>query len=910
MAQTRVRRPGGPAALAVKAAAIGAAMILLPVSAIAQNEPAPPDANAAISTLATTATPAPDDQAAAIQAAASQAATDELARDARRAEEAQAEQEQLIAAQTQALAQTEAAQTELSAQLDQIDAGAARTAEEAKTWQIKAARLTRDGADTPSIDTAYDELTKELTTIRKRFAGALGEGKATAIAGIKPDRVDPLLDAERTDAAGLNARFEALDAEAKILQSRADTVAEARHLALYEAMDGMNAARLVLTPELSDAKRAKVEGFDREGVVQAGHEVEQLFLEMRYRLQGGVSILPDGHLITPKLVFDLIWIVLALLIFRFWRGRGDTILMHAHDRAVANQKDNLASVMKVRLIAVWHGVRRPLDYVVLLLVLRWLWPAQYWLDGVAIIWLVLFWTSCTFFLLRLVNELASDQSRNDPRAELRWRSLRLIGVIMLVSLLTLQIVEVIVGRGTVYAWIASLVWIAIPALIVVLTVWWHNRISELAKAEEERSAFLAWIAQRPLSVATFIPYVFAGASLLARSLVAAVKRETSRFSLVREFGQQKEREEAAARVAANKASGMYHSLPDEAVEILYPHRNPHHDATARSQPEKLVLPKLTAGTIVAVVGDRGLGKSTLMRDAVSEADGFDQCVSLGISTRGFSGMMEDLVKNLDLKASPDDIQAVAREIAALPERLIVTIDDVHRAIVPAINGLDDFDLLTALGRAMGAGDAMVMTIERSSWDFLDRARADRLVFDEVVVMPRWSCEDMRDLIERRTAQAGLDPDFSNVIDSGAFAINEDVTPEERRKAQYFRRLHDYTDGNPAIALEFWRRSLFVVGETGQVVALTFERPNGKKLSSLPLPAMLVLRAILQMGQASDDAIHRNTNLPRPTIEGALRRLQREHVIEAVDDRHMITLGWWLEARRLLERRNLVVGRKA
>ena len=135
------------------------------------------------------------------------------------------------------------------------------------------------------------------------------------------------------------------------------------------------------------------------------------------------------------------------------------------------------------------------------------------------------------------------------------------------------------------------------------------------------------------------------------------------------------------------------------------------------------------------MGDRGLGKSTLMRDAVSEAEGFDRCVSLGISTRGFAGMMEDLVKSLDLKASPDDIQKVAREIAALPECLIITIDDVHRAIVPAINGLDDFDRLTALGRAMGAGDAMVMTIERR------RRQLIGIVLREVPmwISPRSSC---------------------------------------------------------------------------------------------------------------------------------------------------------------------------
>ena len=831
-----------------------------------------------------------------------------LARARQQAIEARNEQNRLIESQLDDLTSTEAAQSELSTELARITSSLGASTELTNTWQIKAERLAREEAASSTIDSAYDELVETLTAARANLRISLRGKSDPNRESIRPKPINPLLDKSWAEFGQLNEKHSELLANADALEAALIKAERSQKAAHYEAVEGLNSARLTLIPNLSPEKRRRVTGFGREGVAQVGREVDQLLLEAGYYLQIGPQELRIDANLTPKLVFEIMWIALASLVFRFWRVRGDGLLVQARRREIAQKSEDARSALKIRWLAIWRGVRRPLDWTVFLLLLRWLWPPEHYYSGVAIVWLVLFWTSCTFLLLRFINEIAKGTSKNDPRADLRWRSLRAVGFVLLAIILALQVLAQVVGRGTVFSWVAALAWVAVPVLLTIITVWWHERIRALAETEAERCGCLAWIAQRPFRVTTLVPYMLAGANLLVKSVRSTISREISRFALVRELGRQKERDEAAKKVADNKASGMYRALPDEKARFLFPHRTPSIQSKDRYWPKGFSIPKLRPVTITAVIGDRGLGKSTLMRDIADVAEGFDQKVYVTVDTRGLAGVLDDLTADLQLKADSGDIDAVAASIAALPQRLLIAIDDLHRLIVPAINGLIEFDQLTRLARGIGHESVLVATIEHTSWDFLERARQDRLVFDSVIRMPRWSLQEVRDLIERRTKEAGIEPDFANVIDSGAFAIDEDLSPEERKKFQYFRRLHDYTDGNPAIALEYWRRSLFVIAETGQVVALTFERPNADELSNLPAPALLVMRAILQMGRAKTGAIERSTHLPSPTISGSLRRLERLGAVTTDEGCYLIALDWWLEVRRLLERRNLVVRR--
>lgn len=818
------------------------------------------------------------------------------------------EQTRLLATQNAALLEIRQSQAEVRAELARFNAELTQISENTLRWQQRVDLLIGGNAGTREVDRAYDELVRDLAQARADFRSVLGRADDIESDRIYPQPIDVLLAIPRPEVSELAERYAELDEAAGTLNDEYGDAVWARRTTLHDTLTRLNEARLALIPSLSREKRSQVTGFGGEGVAQARREVSQIALQARYYLSSWPRLVSEGARFTPQLIFELGWIVLAIFVFRAWRRRGDELLGYSYRDTLANRPENVSKVIFARILHLWRRVRRPLDWSVFLLVLSWLWPAQYYFPGIVVMWLILFWTACTLLLMTLVNELAGGGANADPRAELRWNSLRLIGAAILAVALLLEISQAMVGKGAIYHWVSTLAWALVPILIVVLTWWWKDRIRELALAEAERNSFLSWISRRPTAPANLLPYALAGIILLLAGIRSVIGHEVSKIALVREIGQQKERDEAARRVAEDKASGRYRSLPREASSHLNPHIEPGHALDDRTWPGALARPRIRPDTITVIVGDRGSGKSTMLRDAARSADRFDRCIQISVDERGLQGIKDDLSKALDLVAEEVDVANLQSALASADEEIIIAVDDIHRLVVPAINGLADFDTLTEIACNSGEKTAWILSIERVCWDFLERARFDRLVFDNVIRMEPWTNNAIRDLIERRTQRAELDPNFDTVLDAGVFGIGGDLSPIERKRASYFQRLHHYADGNPAIALEFWRRSLFVVEETGEVVVLTFAIPDADRLSDLPLPALIVLRSVLQMGLASVSSIERSTDMREATVSGILRRLQHIGAVQPRSGRYMVSLEWWLEACRLLERRNLVIRR--
>lgn len=827
--------------------------------------------------------------------AALQAAQEELRDAEKQAAAARDEQTRLLANANATLLAVSQSQAEVRSDLARIDAELPQLNETTLTWQSKVDALVDDNAGSRVADRSYDELVRDLTETRNRFRQILAlPGK------IKPDEIYPspvgeLANLQRPEVPEILSRYSTLQQDAETLRQEYYESRWQSASSFHDAVMRLNEARLALIPALSSERRSQVTGFGSAGVSQAGREIDQITLQLQYYLQRWPRLIGEGITVTPQLVFELGWLLLSFMLFSSWRRRGGRILANANASIMAGKTNDVSMAIRAQLLDLWRRVRRPLDWAIFLAVVRWLWPAELTFPGLKLLWLVLFWTALTLFLMKLADELAKGRMKSDPRAELRWRSLRLIGGTVLAIILLLQISDAVVGQGAIYNWVTAFAWWLLPVVIFILTLWWQERIKALSELEAERSPFLGWIARRPTGWTTVIPFSIAGFFLLVTGALTAFGRQASKIALVREIGQQKAREEAERQVAEDKASGRYKNLPQAFCDSLAPHREPLHEPSERKWPEAISLPKISRGTITALVGDRGLGKSTLMRDLAITAEGFEDCLLVRVDHRGLQGVI-------------DDLSDLGTDQKVQDKRLVVSIDDIHRLIAPAINGLEEFDELIEIVRNFPSHTACIVTLERTAWDFLERARFDRLVFDEVVQMPRWSIEETRELIERRTKQAGIEPDFGNVLDGGAFGIAGDLSPLERKKVSYFDRLYQYANGNPAVALEFWRRSLFAVADTGKVVVLTFALPKSDGLSEMPLSALIVLRVILQMGRTPVEEIERCTDLPTATISGILRRLQQIGAIARDENCYHITLDWWLEVRRLLERRNLIIRR--
>ena len=718
------------------------------------------------------------------------------------------------------------------------------------------------------------------------------------------------LDARRESADALYARIvPALQKIRGRLGAALDAGgATAQRKALYDAMIGLNRARLDTIDQLSPGARRRVLGFGSEGAAQVGRELSQISLDARYNIQAYGARAPGMFAAllhpTPAVILTLFELLLVAMLFRAWRRHGGGLLERAEARVRDQRPPTLWSNARARLLVCLQRVRGPLDWLILIQIIRWLLPDPRLFPGLELFWILLTWALIAAAVIRLVDSIARGDRRDDPRARLRWKSLSLVGGTIVAVGMVLRIADTLVGKGAIYSWVLSACWMLAPPIVLLLAHWWRERIVVLSTDGADKSAILAWTARDPDGIGGLVGRVLAGAILILKGFRRLLVRQAKTVALVREIYGQRARKQAAEQVAQDRASGIYCALDDAVLAPLLPHRLPPEGEGGGGPAVAALSP---AGTITAIVGYRGLGKSAALQTLLERAGDPAARVRVAVGTGGLPALLADIAVALGAEAGGEaDADMVLALVAQRPDIADIAVDDVQRLLVPAISGLADFDALVALARAAPPRLRWTMTIGGPAWSYLRRARHDRLVFDAVVQLPRWTVKQLRDLIEVRTHEAGLDPDFGQLIGDVPLNFDSEVTPEELNQRGYFELLADFTAGNPAVALEFWRRSLFRHKDTGQIVVRTFETPDISRVASLPQASLFVLRTIVQMDRATTRHIEISTDLAPIIVADALRGLERIGVIVPFEGGYRVALFWWAEAVRLLERRNLIV----
>ena len=839
--------------------------------------------------------------------AARQAAAASLA-----ADQAGNETQRLLATERAKLLRVREAQARAEALLTTRRADGDQALERALGWR----RQVRELLDRPRSDTMkavdadslYLQLVDALKSVRGELRTALGRASALDDAKLTPPQTDDALGTSDALVRPLVKLHNDLSNGLARLHGLEDAIRANQREALFNAMIDMNEVRLSLIPALSGPMRSRITGFGEEGFAQVRREINQMMLTLRYTIVSGpkrvsAALQPLLHP-TPQLVLSLLRLALVALAFQYWRRRGDGMLALAERSNAGQRPPTLVSTGLALGISYLRKVRGPLDWLIFLIILHWLLPMELDLTGLRFAWLIAEWVLLTALLVRLLDALAQGRRADDPRAALRQTSLRLVaGVILCVGLI-LSLTDQSVGKGAIYSWVFSACWVLLLPLTLILASWWRERILMLSQAAGPASPLLAWSARNQQGIFGNLARVIAGIVLMFAGARAIIVRRVNEFALIRELSDQRQRARAAARVAADAESGRFGPVQAEKLEILGPHRGPLTADPAKRTAVLSAMPAVLPGAILALVGERGLGKSTMLDDLAHGIGGHDTVIRISVVANGFDSICAQLANCLETDPEPE---ILCKKLGVRGG--VVMVDDLQRLVVPAIGGLADFDRLVALARATSPGTSWIFAIGSPAWSYLNRARGDRTIFDKVVLLPRWEVSDLRMLIERRTAQAGIDPIFDPLESAGLVTLDVDLSPEERTKRAYFTELADYSAGNPAVALEFWRRSLFLERGTDKIVVRTYRTPDTDALAMLPQNAIFVLRTILQMEMASLVEIQRCTDLGSVIVSDATHVLERMGVIAPYVNGYRVTLFWYREVRRLLERQNML-GRTA
>jgi hypothetical protein len=759
-------------------------------------------------------------------------------------------------------------------------------------------------ASSSAADETYDAVRKTLRGSRDDLDHALDDvdSFSSDVPDIGPDPLgdispDVATDQVRKRRAAVESLIAHARTEERLLQ-------EERAATLLEEIDALNRARLGLLSYLSSAKRTAITGFSAAGLDQARAETRQLLLILRYHRHVAVSWFRDlrrrrsiaGVSGWHVAAVTVPWL-LAVLAFVWLRRRSPVWLALAGERlAEVDRRERRATPGTLhRALRFFTGFHRTLEWLAFCAIVVWTLPtAARGLLEAQLLEVIVGWTLGGALIVNIINAIATVAEGSERRSanvigHLRLRSLRLVGRVVVVFALVLLVSARLVGEGTVYRWVSSTCWFAAVPVFLILVRWWRATVFERVERTRRKSKLQSWVLANRSGWRSFFAAMVAAVHLFAVGSYKVIRNWLTSFNLARRAHAYLFKRELD-RLAAERNSAESGQLRPETFASLGPERPSAAWVECAAARELAAIDEQRPkgrGRVIAVVGGRGSGKSSLLRRLEARSER-----ALSISCRAQDSFASVRVA----------FEEAPRECAPA-----VLLDDAHALIKPLRGGLRAFDDALAFARNCPADTLWVFAIDAVVWPFLIRARDARPLFDDVITLKPWNDEQIGELLSERSAEARIAPTFEDLLDKLPASADEMDKQEAltARRAGYFRMIWDYARGNPAMALEVWRASLRE-DAAGIVRVRALAAPDTSELEVLPDSALFILRAILQMDPATVQEVATATRLTEAHIENAIRYGQNHGYIVEEDGGLRVAWGWLRSVVVLLERRHLLV----
>ena len=679
----------------------------------------------------------------------------------------------------------------------------------------------------------------------------------------------------------------------------------------YLTLNSINKSKQRLLELADNATRDKTTGFGPYGVIQFKQELRLTTLNAEYWLYlqfRSFRSLVDDLFISPIPVIwagtKVFFIYLALM---WWLSSSRKIIQLFKETVLdPNPKPSLL------IRAIWYLSRAHKA-------LAWLVAITFSLRVLAgipslqhLIFLEIFtwWLLGGSIAISFILEFAYRNSRSSSKETIALRlstirryvwSAIVAGVVLQISIRTL-------GKGTIYYWIYSALFFWFVLVTISALRMWQKKIFESVMNIPERPLWVQWtITKKDVPLLNIIATAIAAGWILTHILKHRVISNLSHFT----FFSQALAYLFKIEVAKQKSnSADNHQLTrvkgDAAFKYVLPGT---HDSElinyAEAELKQLSKYLLTDSPALCVLsGERGVGTTTFLKQMLFKVKNAEP-IYLNCPHSGYNELLAHFAVSIGLEEDSTEIQVLAH-LRSSQTTYLIAVDNGQRLVKPMVGGLSALIRLTNLIRRSKKNHRAVIAIEKSSWRFVDRARGERLLFDWVSFLPKWSEAQVQDLLNSRINQ-----NEEHTISFDGLIVpkqwdQEDITEEERAKQGFYRILWHYSDGNPTVALRFFRFSLNRNKETNQILVRLFHAPESEELEKMPKPMLAVLRSIVQLEIASPDELSECTQLTISEVTGTLRYFQSRGYIEWTEDRAKISDHWFRHITNVLDRQHLLV----
>lgn len=842
------------------------------------------------------------------------------------AKKARTEAARLIAEEQAKLLEVARKQAEFEADLVRREQALSEQTEQA----LALARRVRDAIEAAveepeaERDRLYEVVRDRLRVYREKLAVAtvaFGSGRSSAPEA-PPDALGKLpAELDTREVEKLRGEVEAYTRKLAFLER---ALFKRQASSLYEHVQLLNQERLNLLSHLSSQKRSAVTSFAPAGLDQALAEVRQVWLVLEYHVVATwrwIISLRDADATRGRAALGATLIVLRLvlpiLLFVWWRRHAEDTLQSLRDSIRETQRVNVAGHkggLALRTVNLLSHAHRPLEWLLLLSAVVWLLPPETQeLLEVSLLTSIFTWVLGGSLIVLVLDFLAGEDSQRRWRksrlqtAHIRLRSLKLVGRIVVAVGLILSVTRQLVGKGTIYGWVLGLCWLfAFPAFLLIVK-WYRAVIFERIELSRRKSKLKDWVISKKQGWQSFLAAMVGALLLLGSGAARFLRAWISTFELSRRVLAYLFRREISKKAETHKLA-RFSRLPSDSYRLLGPDTVSEKlvPSVADGQVDDIVKRiKAPGGGVFAIVGERGLGKTTILTRIARDAT---HVTLVDCPHGGMEKFAPAFVKALGA-AQDALLETVAKDYDEEQERESgILVDNAHRLILPMMGGFKSFDRVLSIARGHSRNVAWVFAFDEVIWRLFERMRGARPIFDDVIRLKPWGEEAIARLVVERSQMAKVRPEFDHLLDELPRDADE-IDREEalsRTEAGYYRLIWDYAGGNPGVALHTWR-ALLGLDSHGVPRVKIFEAPRTDDLEDLPDSAVFVLRALVQLERAEPEALSRATGIRVSDVEDALRFGSVRGYFGHSRQGYFVKWSWFRVITRFLQRRHLLSG---
>jgi hypothetical protein len=777
--------------------------------------------------------------------------------------------------------------------------------------------------DAATADALYDHIVAALGDSRRQFAAALDELAAPArVASFKPSLrlTAQEFDAVPEEREAVRHVIEQADTDAVVVKRDEQAIRLARATELAGHVARLNTLRLQVLPRLSADKRRAVLSFTGEGSAQLRREVTHLRLMARwypYRVSAALRALPQqvrssiGEGLLSSTFFSILLLAgVAAVVTSRHRAWLQALRGAVLARSGYSNLDVLIDRW-LRAIAAVAPAFGLLVFVVLffrlldraapppeIAVLESLALAYAWYRfGVAAVH--------HFLLSALVTARVEVSARRTRRIR---DSVRLVGRYAFGVTVVLIVATYVLGRGYLFHLVLDLAWVGALPIGFLLTRHWQPDITEAYLRQHPQGWLAARLTQGAgraagvlAAAAAFFPVAVRGVSHYLQSV--ALRFEQTRRALAFLFRRRLERH---AEIVGTSDAETLPAVLRECCSDTFATGNVAVDHFPSLDEVRQLIAQwrdgCTPGAAIALVGERGIGKTSWLQRLQAGLDG----VTVGAHTLTGRTIAPSAVTALAARllgiaesANEDAIVAAAEQ---LPPRLLI-LDNCQYLYLRAVGGGRGYQtLMDIIGRTCGR-HLWVGAFSRYMWDHLTSVYRGQSFFRRTLALDPWDEESIGELIYKRMTAAGFTASYQDLIVrrvDGTTFFHEVIRTSER----YRRLLWDYADGNPRIALHFWLRSLVPDGPQHVRVRL-FEAPSADDLEGLQEEARFILGAVVLHQSLTVPEAARVLRYTPALCESLLDFLLGQGYLVNEAGRFYISTHWYRAVIRFLKRKHLV-----